>query len=507
MVALLRVSNKLVYPGTLPGINPAHPAAQGLVSRSGFSIVPVGGQWIELNSAKPFTVVFGSPTGKFDGLIGPGRNYGANDGDLSPISLNQLSITPNAITSAFIIRVISVGGAYAGFISLPNGSGNWLPTVLPSNNFGCYMNGNLDSTIPAVAGTPYFVAISAYTSLKINFVVKNLATGAVRSNSISSNATSSVAGAYYIGNNNGSQGALSLVAAAMTSYTYLSVAQLLAWADDPWSFWYPRNLDLSFLLRAPPGGAPTGTLAATEAKDTAAFNASYVVAGTLATTEAPDVAAFNGTVAVSGTLATTEATDSAAFNGNAVVSGAWTSTESPDTAVFNGNTVASGSFAVTEGQDTAAFVGSGIVSGTWASTEAADTAAFAGNSGVSGSLSATTAQDVAAFAGNFGISGTLAVTEGADLAVFVGQFGIPSGTLAANDNADIAAFTGSATGAPSGSLSVTELPDNVVFLIDYMAPPSVTAPSPYPSPFDYGWSYGEPPLRPGMPGSGTGRSS
>jgi len=34
----------------------------------------------------------------------------------------------------------------------------------------------------------------------------------------------------------------------------MSMAQLLEWAQDPWSFWYPRKLDHSMMLRAPAVG-------------------------------------------------------------------------------------------------------------------------------------------------------------------------------------------------------------------------------------------------------------
>ena len=158
------------------------------------------------------------------------------------------------------------------------------------------------------------------------------------------------------------------------------------------------------------------------------------VVGTLATTEAKDVAAFNTTFAITGILA------------------------------------------AIEGQDTAAFTGSGVApSGTLAVTEAPDTAAFTGNAVYSGTLAVTEAQDTGSFAGTVSLpaSGTLAVTEAPDAA----------------------SFTGSAIGVPVGILATIELPDNVIILADYRPPPTTTAPSPYPSRYDYGWFDRKPPVR------------
>lgn len=124
------------------------------------------------------------------------------------------------------------------------------------------------------------------------------------------------------------------------------------------------------------GGSPSGTLAATEAADAAAFTGTVSVSGTLAATEAQDVAAFTGVGTVSGTLAATEAPDAAAFAGAVADQGALAATETPDTAAFAGAFSDQGSFAVTEAPDLAAFTTSYIIFGSLAATEAPDRAAF-----------------------------------------------------------------------------------------------------------------------------------
>jgi len=130
--------------------------------------------------------------------------------------------------------------------------------------------------------------------------------------------------------------------------------------------------------------------------------------GTLAATEATDTASFAGDTAVfSGTLAVTEATDTAAFAGNA--------------AAFTGT------LAVTEAADIAIFAGSGVILGPLAVTEAADTAAFAGDAAAFvGSLAATETTDAVSFAGDLVeliFTGPLVSLEGPDTAVITAELG------------------------------------------------------------------------------------
>lgn len=210
----------------------------------------------------------------------------------------------------------------------------------------------------------------------------------------------------------------------------------------------------------------TGTLAATEAPDIAAFTGDAKISASLTATEAADTAAFNGSVLVSGTLAATEAADIAAFNGQAVINAVLAVTESQDIAAFDagGLPTITGTFNITEPLDTAAFSGQVVISAALAVTEGVDTAAFAGFVGVSGVLAATEAQDSASFAGSVAVgpSGTLAVTENPDIAAFAGSI-LVSGTLAATEAKDIAAFNGAVLANITGTLAATEAQDSAAF--------------------------------------------
>jgi len=177
---------------------------------------------------------------------------------------------------------------------------------------------------------------------------------------------------------------------------------------------------------------------------TTAFAADTSITGTLAATEAQDTASFAGSLIASGSLAATEAADVAAFAGSLIASGTLSATETQDTALFAGQLVAGGTLEATEPQDTAAFAGevtegSGI-SGTLAVTEEQDVAAFAGALSFTGTLAATEAQDAATFAGALAFTGVLAAIEDQDTASFAGQL-IVTGTLAATEEQDVALFS------------------------------------------------------------------
>lgn len=218
------------------------------------------------------------------------------------------------------------------------------------------------------------------------------------------------------------------------------------------------SFQIAFIEAAASGA--TGTLAATEAADAAAFTGDVLVQGSISGTDAADSAALTGDVIVAGSLAATEAADVAALAGNVIVTGSLTATESADAAALAGDVVVTGSMAATEGAD--AFAASGNVSsgdeivGDITATEAADSASLTGNVLVSGSLAATDGADSAAIAGDVIVQGALSGTEGADSAAITGRV-IVSGSMAATEAADTAALNGS--NAVIGSLAASEAAD------------------------------------------------
>ena len=208
----------------------------------------------------------------------------------------------------------------------------------------------------------------------------------------------------------------------------------------------------------------SGTLAATEATDTAAFAGQVRWLATLAATEGADTAAFNGLVARTGVLAATEGTaDTAAFAGTVRWNAVLAVTEAADTAAFAGTVRTNVALAAIEAADTASFAGTAAylpLTGTLAATEFIDTAAFAGFAQASGTLTATENRDTAAFSGGVLVVGALDVTESEDIPDFTGALSSEA-QLEATEDSDTADFAGEA--AWTGVLAATEDADTAEF--------------------------------------------
>jgi hypothetical protein len=149
----------------------------------------------------------------------------------------------------------------------------------------------------------------------------------------------------------------------------------------------PNDIRLRDPTVAGGGGGPatiTGTLAATEASDTAAFAGLIAHTGTLAASEASDTVAFVGTVAHTGALSVTEASDTASLAGSIAHTGTMAATEAEDAFAASGTVTGSGvtitgDLVVTEAADTAAVVGLINHTGALSATEDGDTASIVGN--------------------------------------------------------------------------------------------------------------------------------
>lgn len=91
----------------------------------------------------------------------------------------------------------------------------------------------------------------------------------------------------------------------------------------------------------PAGGAITGTMAASEAADSASIAGQVVVQGALAASESGDTFAATGTVSagpIAGTLSASEAGDTASIAGRVIVQGALAASEEADSFVATGTT-------------------------------------------------------------------------------------------------------------------------------------------------------------------------
>lgn len=185
--------------------------------------------------------------------------------------------------------------------------------------------------------------------------------------------------------------------------------------DNPWQVFKIRQP--LYMVLASTGGS-SGTLAANDPADVAAFSGAYATSGALSAVDGQDSASIAGSAvppAVTGTLSAADAVDIASFAGSSAlpgVSGSLSVIDQPDIAAMSGGIAFAGSMAVAEPQDSAAFAGS----------------AFA--AGVGGVLSATDQSDSALFAGAYSlpaISGSLVVADQPDAAALSGLASPPAG--------------------------------------------------------------------------------
>lgn len=437
----------LAYPGRQPGFDPSHFASKNVR----LSAVASGNNFVNLLNAKKGTVT-GAVTAIVDSRIGPAAQITTIAGSDTYVSIPSPS---NAAipTSATVASIFTYGtnGNFSGlFGSNQTTFGVMFGVQAAGGSIQCY-NGTVLNSVACVpvAGNAYFAAVS-YNTTKANFVLVNLTTGQVFSDSVTgASATAAADGTYCLGvNNNFSTNSLvGGLAAGMYAAEYLSIPQLLQWARDPWAFWYPRTLDLADMLgtSAAPGGS-VGTsagagVASGVGASTAASTGTSTGAGAASGVGA-SVAAAAGTAAGAGTASGTDSSVDAS------------------TGSSSGQGTATG-----VGQSTAASVGSSAGAGT-ANGVGSSAATAVGTSAGAGSASGVGISTATAVGTSAGIGTASAVantgasvglSSGAGAATGVGastaaSVGTSSGVGA---TAGVGASTAAATGTSAGTGAAT----------------------------------------------------
>lgn len=229
-----RLRNVLAYPGGLPRFDPSHPAATGTL----FSGVPFGGRFINLLTALPLNTVSGTAaTAGVDGNLGPVAKFAANGAQSS--STLFAATTPSFTLAAFF-RPAAVSGTTI-VVGLNNNTGlGQVSGVLVLRA----SSSNSSSGLTVSVGVPYFAAASWLSGGNINFVLVNLNTGNIQTATSSTAATINlsvflIAAAGTAANDefNGSIGPVLL-----GINNYLSLPLLTNWAQSPWDFWFPSNV-------------------------------------------------------------------------------------------------------------------------------------------------------------------------------------------------------------------------------------------------------------------------
>lgn len=235
---LLLSRNELAFPsGTASGFNPSHVGAPN----TRMSCVAQGGSFLNLINNKIGVVSAGAPAQAMHGIIGPVTKFAATTDAITLTGSGGINFASgsNNFTLACITTVSAASVNTNIFITGVSFRAN-LQIGSASNHFFVNVAGgsNIDSGIAAVVNQPVFFAASVNPG-GTNFVVKNLLSGAVQTGTGATTAVGGTSDGNYVFG--GSPSVNGTVAAAMASASSMGMAQLLAWADDPWSFWYPSN--------------------------------------------------------------------------------------------------------------------------------------------------------------------------------------------------------------------------------------------------------------------------
>ncbi|HEV2550801.1 MAG TPA: hypothetical protein VGU20_26045 [Stellaceae bacterium] len=240
---LLLPRDRLIYPaGYAPGILSTHPAALNCrfsgVGLSNGNIVSL------LRGAKAGAADTGLPSPALT-PIGPAPFFEGSTTGLSFSGNLAEALTTATFAAIFQLSAIGVVNPFCGTASTSNGA---IFEIL-ATNIPALFKGNVNHvafpSLSLSAGVPYFLALSALSSTTYCCVLTNLLTGNIKSqsNTVSSISASMGNATYLVGRLSGSAVFHGNIAALSISATGLDLSQLLAWAADPWSFWYPDYSD------------------------------------------------------------------------------------------------------------------------------------------------------------------------------------------------------------------------------------------------------------------------
>lgn len=248
----LVLKDKLSYPvGTAPGINYAHPSAQNVL----FSALPCSGNFIDYaNGARRGTIV-GAPASIPFGAAGPGISF-LGGTDAITFSFPNTAFSVGTTAAIFEVSALNGAGAAANLIGGDTSSGNigfgidYFSTGFSARIGGTFINMNPVTSFLAL-NVPHFVVISARPSAIPTGVAVNLQTGQtwILTGNGANAATFTGTGIMRLGNRDDTNRQLNgTLYAFMRSNVFTSPADMLKWAEDPWSFWYP-TLDFELFLK------------------------------------------------------------------------------------------------------------------------------------------------------------------------------------------------------------------------------------------------------------------
>lgn len=251
---LTQYRNPLAFPaGYAPGFDPNHVAAERCILSA---IVSNGGAKNILNGVVGTLVT--SPTASVHGIMGPCNKF--NNATTDAVTFATGTIANSNITLAAIFTPTTL--LSRGILSTGSGNGVHLRTNASNSNFGVRYYGfvTLDSGFTAAANTPYFYAFTASRDSGAwdhRHVICNLSSGKMYFTEIigTAGAAATDGSSIMVGNADAASSSYDgRIACAMISKKYSSLQSLIAWAADPWSFWYPNPGDNWIAAQAAAGG-------------------------------------------------------------------------------------------------------------------------------------------------------------------------------------------------------------------------------------------------------------
>jgi len=231
--------NVLIFPGGRPGFNPTHIASKNAI----FSGVAAGTNVIDILSGLAGTVT-GAITSNIDSIIGPNTSIAqqTNEHILFPVAQSQIDTSG---TMAVIGTDLNIG-AIAFSFPFSVGSASSGPGVLINStgavNWNNWNGSNPTASVTISLTSPYFIAMSMNT-ITCNILALNLHNGQILTGTSASVSQDTHNTNIVWGDSNAlNQINGSFIAAAMYSTSYLTLPQLITWAQAPWDFWYPQSV-------------------------------------------------------------------------------------------------------------------------------------------------------------------------------------------------------------------------------------------------------------------------
>jgi len=235
--------NPLDFPiGRRPGFDPSHLVVRSAINKKiDHSFIATANEcFIDLLTGKAGTKTGAQAGGIANGL---GRYVGPYNGNYTTFSSYTDAASNDPRTFAAILSVPSPDAGHAYVCSTSSTGGNGQQIDVHPSGFITFndWSTNISSAIGFFGGAPMFYAVSNAAGLGCNAIGVNLITGQVATSFGNSfTGTSTNDGTFTIMRGPGAGSSTLKFATLMSSRSAVSPQDLLAWAADPWSFWYPR---------------------------------------------------------------------------------------------------------------------------------------------------------------------------------------------------------------------------------------------------------------------------